>query len=88
MRKEIKTEMEARIASVEKNQSDNSNFAQAEIQRIKVEAQEENDKIEAEKAGEATWNIYQSYIKAGFTEEQAWDLVQIVMSNATKRTLF
>lgn len=32
--------------------------------------------------------IYQSYIKAGFTEEQAWELVTIQLTNATKRTLF
>lgn len=34
------------------------------------------------------FNIYQSYIKAGFTEEQAWTLVTIQITNATKRTLF
>lgn len=92
MRKEIKAELEARIASVQSNHSkniaENENFAQVEIERIKAEAQEESDRIDMEKAGESTWNIYQSYIKAGFTEEQAWTLVQIVMSNATKRTLF
>lgn len=88
MRKEIKSEMEARIASVEKNKFDNNSFAQAEIERIRVEAQEENDRLNAEKVGEATWNIYQSYIKAGFTAKQAWTLVQIVMNNATKPTLF
>lgn len=32
--------------------------------------------------------IYQSYIKAGFTEAQAWELVTIQLTNATKRTLF
>lgn len=84
MRKEIKAESEARIASVQSNHSKNI----ADIERIKAEAQEESDRIDMEKAGETTWNIYQSYIKAGFTEEQAWTLVQIVMSNATKRTLF
>lgn len=34
------------------------------------------------------FNIYKSYIKAGFTEEQAWELVTIQLTNATKRTLF
>lgn len=34
------------------------------------------------------FNIYKSYIKAGFTEEQAWELVTIRLTNATKRTLF
>lgn len=34
------------------------------------------------------FNVYRSYIKAGFTEEQAWELVTIQITNATKRTLF
>ena len=34
------------------------------------------------------FNIYKSFIKAGFTEEQAWELVTIQLTNATKRTLF
>lgn len=34
------------------------------------------------------FNIYKSYIKAGFTEEQARELVTIQLTNATKRTLF
>lgn len=34
------------------------------------------------------FNIYKSYIKAGFTEEQAWELVTIQLTNATKCTLF
>lgn len=34
------------------------------------------------------FNVYNSYIKAGFTEEQAWELVTILFTNGTKRTLF
>ena len=92
MRKEIEAEMEARIDSVMSNVDNdnirNTEMARAEVERIKVEAQEESDRLDTEKAGKATRDIYQSYINAGFTEEQAWTLVQIVMSNATKRTLF
>lgn len=92
MRKEIEAGMEARIDSVMSN-VDNDNIrniemARAEVERIKAEAQEESDRLDREKAAQATHDIYQSYITAGFTEEQAWTLVQIVMSNATKRTLF
>ena len=32
--------------------------------------------------------MYTSYINAGFTEEQAWELVRIITTNSTKRTLF
>ena len=33
-------------------------------------------------------NLYDSYVRAGFSEEQAWELVTIFVSNGTKRTLF
>ncbi len=92
MRKEIKANMEARIASLkertEANLSQESNFAQSEIENIKAEAQKESDRLDREEAATATYDLYQSYIKSGFTEKQSWTLVQIVMSNATKRTLF
>lgn len=33
-------------------------------------------------------NMYDSYIKAGFTEEQAWKLTEIVVTNSTKKGIF
>lgn len=33
-------------------------------------------------------NMYDSYIRAGFSEEQAWELTIIIVSNGTKKTLF
>lgn len=33
-------------------------------------------------------NMYDSYIKAGFTEEQAWELTKIVVNNGTKKGIF
>lgn len=32
--------------------------------------------------------MYNSYIKAGFTEEQAWKLTEIVFTNSTKKGIF
>ena len=33
--------------------------------------------------------MYESYVKAGFTEEQAWELTKIIINNSTmKRGLF
>lgn len=32
-------------------------------------------------------NMYDSYIRAGFSEEQAWELTKIMVDNSTKRTL-
>lgn len=92
MRAEIKKDMEARIASLQArltaDKESSEQYVNTEIEKIKAEAQKESDRIDMELSGESTWNLYQSYIKAGFSEEQAWTLVQIVMSNATKRTLF
>jgi regulator of protease activity HflC (stomatin/prohibitin superfamily) len=88
MRKEIKADMEARIDSVMSNVDNdnirNTEMARAEVERIKAEAQEESDRLDIEKAGKATMDMYQSYISAGFTEEQAWELLTIRMKNALK----
>ncbi len=53
--------------------------------------QEREDALKTEKFDEGATelkNMYDSYVRAGFTEEQAWELVKIIMSNTTKRTLF
>ena len=33
-------------------------------------------------------NMYDSYIKAGFTEEQAWKLTEIIFTNGTRKGIF
>ena len=40
------------------------------------------------KSATALYDVYQSYIGAGFTQEEARELVKILMTNGTKRTLF
>lgn len=53
--------------------------------------QEREEALKAEKYDEGATelkNLYDSYVRAGFTEEQAWELVTIMVSNGTKRTLF
>lgn len=55
-----------------------------------LEEQRENA-LKAEKYDESAkelHNMYTSYIKAGFTEEQAWALTLTIVQNGTKRTLF
>ena len=32
--------------------------------------------------------MYMSYIKAGFTEDQAWELTTIFFTNTTKKSIF
>lgn len=62
---------------------------QTEEMRSLKEQREQAIKDEKyDESAKELFNIYQSYIKAGFTEEQAWTLVTIQITNATKRTLF
>lgn len=62
---------------------------QTEEMRSLEEQREQAIKDEKyDESAKELFNIYQSYIKAGFTEEQAWMLVTIQITNATKRTLF
>lgn len=65
------------------------NEKQTEEMRSLEEQREQAIKDEKyDESAKELFNIYQSYIKAGFTEEQAWTLVTIQITNATKRTLF
>lgn len=62
---------------------------QTEEMRSLEEQREQAPKEEKyDESATELFNIYKSYIKAGFTEEQAWELVTIQLTNATKRTLF
>lgn len=62
---------------------------QTEEMRSLEEQREQAIKDEKyDESAKELFNIYQSYFKAGFTEEQAWTLVTIQITNATKRTLF
>lgn len=62
---------------------------QTEEMRSLEEQREQAIKDEKyDESAKELFNIYQSYIEAGFTEEQAWTLVTIQITNATKRTLF
>lgn len=62
---------------------------QTEEMRSLEEQREQAIKDEKyDESAKKLFNIYQSYIKAGFTEEQAWTLVTVQITNATKRTLF
>lgn len=57
---------------------------------MSLEAQRE-EALKVEKFDEAATelhNMYNSYVKAGFTEEQSWELVKIIIINSTKKGLF
>jgi len=73
-----KAELETEIAAQK------AQITELRYQIEKVSQQEQNDK-----SAEQFWDIYQSYIKAGFTDEQAWTLVTMLLNNATtKKSIF
>lgn len=62
-----------------------------QTEEMRLLEQQREEAIKAEKHDEAAQelhNLYDSYIRAGFSEEQAWELTKIIVSNGTKRTLF
>lgn len=62
---------------------------QTEEMRSLEEQREEALKTEKyDEAAVELHNMYNSYIKAGFTEEQAWALTLTVFQNGTKRSIF
>ena len=74
-------ELTQQIADLHKTQTEEmKNLEEQREQALKVEKYDE--------AAQELHNMYESYIRAGFTAEQAWELTLIVMSNGTKRTLF
>lgn len=60
-----------------------SKIKKLEEQREKAVVEEQFDE-----GASNVFNLYKSYIKAGFTEAQAWELLLIQFGNATKTTLF
>lgn len=62
---------------------------QTEEMRSLEEQREEALKTEKyDEAAVELHNMYDSYIKAGFTEEQAWTLTLTLVQNGTKRSIF
>lgn len=60
-------------------------------EEMKQLEEQREEALKAEKYDEGAIelkNMYDSYIRAGFSEEQAWELTVIFIINGTKRTLF
>ena len=60
-----------------------------EIKDLKGQLESVSKDEQNDKAAQELRNAYESYIRAGFTDEQAWTLVITLVSNATqKRSIF
>ena len=73
-----KAELEKEIADI-RNQ----------IDALKCELEKANRVESKNESAAELYKMYQSYVTAGFTQEQAWELTKILITNATtKRGLF
>lgn len=62
-----------------------------QTEEMKALEEQREEALKVEKYDEAAvelHNMYDSYIKAGFTEEQAWKLTEIVFTNSAKKGIF
>ena len=74
-------ELTAQVAELYKKQTE----------EMKALEEQREEALKAEKFDEMAVelrNMYDSYIKAGFTEEQAWKLTEIIVTNSTKKGIF
>jgi hypothetical protein len=62
-----------------------------QTEEMKALEEQREEALKAEKFDELAielHNMYDSHIKAGFTEEQVWKLVEIFFTNSTKKGIF
>lgn len=62
-----------------------------QTEEMKALEEQREEALKVEKYDEAAielHNMYDSYIKAGFTEEQVWELTEIAFTNSTKKRNF
>jgi DNA-binding protein H-NS len=81
MAKSRTKELTEQVAELHKKQIE-------EMKNLEEQREQALNEEKHDETAEDTYNLYQSYIKAGFTEEQAWEIVTIILTNATKKTLF
>lgn len=88
MEKKTQTQKTQAQKFIENRAAEMRNSCEEEISRMTEEVKVEEQKETNRKTAAGLYDIYQSYIEAGFSKEEAWELVKILMSNGTRRTLF
>lgn len=63
---------------------------ESEIKELKAQISNQEKVEQCDRAASDLRQMYESYVNAGFTEEQAWELLTIQLNGAVqpKRTLF
>lgn len=68
--------------------ADCHHFHENEMKNLEEQREQALKEEKFDEAAQKLHNMYESHIRAGFSEEQAWELVRIFFTNTTKRTLF
>lgn len=68
-------------AELEKEIADSRN----QIDALKSELEKATRVEDKNKAADELYEMYQSYITAGFSDEQVWELTKILINNATTK---
>ena len=58
---------------------------EAEIAELRLQLDSQTKAEKYDDAAVDIYNMYQSFIKAGFSKEQAWELVKTITNNGTTR---
>lgn len=74
-------ELTAQVAELYKKQTE-------EMKALEEKRDEALKEEKHDEAAQELRNMYNSFIKAGFTEEQAWELVKTMFDNSTKKGIF
>ena len=74
-------ELTVQVAELYKKQTE-------EMKALEEQREEALKEEQYDEAAVELHNMYDSYIKAGFTEEQAWELTKIIVTNGTKKSIF
>ena len=57
---------------------------EAEIKDLKTQLDAKKKEGQYDDTATELHNMYQSFVKAGFTEEQSWELTKTIINNGTK----
>ena len=62
-------------------------FHEENMRNLEEEREQALKEEKYDEAAQELHNMYESYIRAGFTEEQAWELTLIIMSNGDRKSV-
>ena len=73
MKKEMKTMLDANISDVK-------NRCEVEVNNLIEQAKVEDKQLSLQEAAHDIRFLYDSFVEAGFSEEQAWEILKIQLS--------